>query len=111
MTPEEIRDLTLEQLRETRLAMMSAPWLIELKKNPEKKTEAADTLLMVNSAILELENAEFASIRDKLEQNEDALTEGAAELKNALQTVGNVGRILEVATKLLGIAARVVTLL
>jgi hypothetical protein len=111
MTAEEIHDMTLGQLRAARLKMMSAPWLIELKKNPDKKSEAADALLRVNSAILELENAEMASIRDDLLANEAELQEGITDLEGALQTVAGIGTALTAATKLLDIVARVVTVL
>ena len=53
LAPFEIRDGTLRELRATRAAMMSAPWIIALRgQSADVRREAALRLVDVQQALL-----------------------------------------------------------
>lgn len=112
MTPAEIRDATLSQLRAARTAMFSAEWMLSLEgKDKQTQTNAAKQLLRVHHAIQQLENAELATIKDDLLKNEEDLANGRVKLGNALRTLNRVKSVLNALSGLLGVIAKVAKLI
>ena len=111
MTPSEIRDATLSQLRAAKTQMMSNRWLAAVKtKTPDERTLAAETLFKIQDAILELTNAELAGIRDDLLANEAELTTGRQALATALGDLKKVKTVLNAASGLLAVVGRIISL-
>jgi len=112
MTPAEILTATLEQLRATREEMLSADWTLGLEDETEDtRRQSARILLQVQHAILTLENANFADIRDKLAANEKALADGTAKLQRALKDIEDTAQVLEAIGAFLQIVGQVASLL
>lgn len=108
MPPNELLERTLASLRETRRTLMSQEWDDEIAgRSPEEKRKAAATLSSVQKAILALENTELANIRDKLTENEKALTRGTSNLKKTLFDLEDVKKVLEAVNAFLQIVARI----
>ena len=106
--PGELRDMTLKELRAARKAMFSGPWKVAIQKQPlEVRRTAAHRLVDIEQAILELENADLAAIRDKLVANETDLLKGTQALAKARQNLAKVQAVLEAVGTLLAIAAKV----
>ena len=109
MSPGKTKKEVLKQLRQTRNAMMSAAWIDSVREQSlELRREAALKRADIMDAIHELQNAELAEIRDKLIENEAELLKGTAKLGEALENLEKVKKILDAATKLLGILSQVV---
>lgn len=112
MNPSDIESMTLKQLRATRNAMFSAQWMLALEDaDPATKTDAARQMLMVNHAIMVMENKELSEIRDQLVANEAALSAGSQSLSQALANLGEVKNVLSAVTGFLGIVGRIVPLM
>lgn len=112
MNPSDIESMTLKQLRATRKAMFSAQWMLALQDaDPTTKSDAARQMLMVNHAIMVMENKELSEIRDQLIANEAALSAGAQSLSQALANLGQVKNVLSAITGFLGIVGRIVPLM
>jgi hypothetical protein len=106
--PSELKDMTLKELRAARKAMLSGPWKVFIQKQPlEVRRDAAHKAVDIEQAILELENADLAAIRDKLVENEDDLLAGVKALAKARQNLAKVQVVLEALGTLLAIAAKV----
>jgi hypothetical protein len=83
------------QLRAVRTAMMSTEWAENFKTLPVPQQQDAHRLLFqVHLAILEMENARLADIRDKLVANEKALGEGIASLKDSLKKIQKIAVLM-----------------
>ncbi len=109
MTPEEIRDATVQSLQEAVTKMMSPEWDLYLDgEPPDVKKEAARNLAATQRARLRLENAELAKIAEKLRKNEGELADGKANLETALSDLKNVQKVLDTVSALLKVVARVV---
>jgi hypothetical protein len=109
LPPFELRDGTLRELRATRAAMMSPPWTIAIRgQTAEVRREAALRLVDVQQALLELETAVLADIRDKLLENEAPLRESCDNLRRARQNLAQVRQVLGAIGKLLTVVSRVV---
>ena len=112
MSPSEIRDATVSELRAARRKMLSAEWTLSLEAQDKKTQEsAAKEFLRVHHAIQKLENEELAKIRDDLIQNETALAQGRARLAEALKKLNRTKSVLQAVSGLLDIIARVTPLL
>ncbi|HEY7690488.1 MAG TPA: hypothetical protein VH835_17435 [Dongiaceae bacterium] len=112
MTAAEIRAATLQQLLLTREKMMSTRWMLKLRTaTSEQKQASAMTLLQVQDAILKLQNAKLADLRDKLTANEQALGEGITSLKSSLRTIESIKVAVLAVGQFLQIVGRVVRLL
>jgi hypothetical protein len=106
--PGELRDMTLRELRAARKDMLSGPWKLSIRNQPQEVRRAAALRLAdIEQAILELENAVLADIRDKLIENEDALLAGTRALAKARQNLAKVQAVLEAIGTLLVVAAKV----
>ncbi len=109
MSPGNTKKEILKQLRQTRNEMMSAAWIDAVREQSvEIRREAALKRADIMDAIHQLQNAELAEIRDKLIENESELLKGTAKLGQALENLEKVKKVLDTASKLLGIVARVV---
>jgi len=110
MTPSEIRAATLQQLRATRTAMMSAAWVLPLEsKDAATQAEAAQKLVEVQQTILKLENAQLSEIRDALIANEAQLSRRIDKLGQALSNLKQVKTVLKAVTAVIETAAKVIT--
>ena len=106
--PAELRDMALKELRAARKAMLSGPWKVSIQKQPlEVRRDAALKAVDIEQAILEMENADLAAIRDQLVANEDDLLAGVNALAKARQNLAKVQTVLEAVGTLLAIAAKV----
>jgi hypothetical protein len=112
MTPAEIRDQILRQLRAARNEMTLPERVLALEDaDAATKKQAAQDLLNTHHKIQELENAELAEIRDKLVQNEKELASAGAKLESTLDGVKTLKAYLTALAKFLEIVARVAPLL
>jgi len=112
MTPSEIKKQTLSQLRKTFLEMMSSEWDVALEGQPKNIiADAAKTMLAVQRARLRMENAELASIVEKLKENEKALVEGKQALEDSLRDLEDVKNVLEKTAAFLESVGRVVAII
>ncbi|XOF32836.1 MAG: hypothetical protein ACL93V_12525 [Candidatus Electrothrix sp. YB6] len=111
MEPSKNRELTIKCLHKAVLEMMSFEWHQEVANLPEtERKEASLRAMKCFNAKDKLVNAQLKDIRDKLEQNEDALTTERKKLEDALKDLKQVKDILEAASSLLSVVAKVVTL-
>lgn len=109
MSPGNIKNETLKNLRQTRKEMMSAPWLDAINPKPvEIRREAALKLFDINNAIHELQNANLNQIRNNLIANEANLLAGTANLGQALSNLNQVKEVLNTTDKFLNVVAKVV---
>ena len=112
MTPNELKNATQKQLRETRGAMLTVEYLMALEElSEEEQTGAARVLAKVQLAYLRLRKTKLAEIREKLEENNDALVEGIDRLKGALQNLEMAKAIIGAAAAFIAIVARLIPLL
>ena len=95
MAPFEIRNATLKQLRQTLLFLTSPAWDIALlDKTEEEKRESKKLILELQAARLKLQNAVLSEIRDKLLENEKALTEGREKINQTLTNLQNTKAVM-----------------
>jgi len=100
--------MTLRELRAARKDMLSGPWKLSIKDQPQDvRRTAALRLVDTEQAILELGNAQLADVRDKLVENERDLLAGAKALAKARQNLAKVQAVLEALATLLAISAKV----
>ena len=111
MTPTEIRRATLEQLRAAREDMMSTRWMLKLRTaSQQEKDDHARTLVKVQHTILELENKKLAEIRDDLIANEQAISDGIDDLKDALKKIEKIEKAIKAIGQFLQILGKVAKL-
>jgi sugar-specific transcriptional regulator TrmB len=111
MTPSEIKKQTVSQLQKTFLKMMSPEWDIALEGKPKNVVaDAAKKMLAVQRARLRMENAELASILEKLKQNEEALLRGKQALEDSLKDLEDVKNVLQMTSAFLEIVGRIVAI-
>lgn len=111
MSPSELRNAALKELRAARRAMLSARWTLSLEAvDPATREAAALELLRVNHAILKLENEQLAEIRDALVENEADLVAGTESLNKALRDLTEVKAVLGAVSGVLGVIGKIVTL-
>ena len=105
-SPAQIRDALLQNLRSTRRSFSSPDWLSGIRQaSPSQKRAAADALMNVQLAILDLENAALGEFREQLLANEAAL---AVKLDAALADLRRVARVLNAVAGFLKMVARIV---
>jgi hypothetical protein len=110
-TPGEIRDQLMSDLRAARSQLMSAEWLAMIREAPKaQKQKAADNLMKVQLALLDLENEALATFRDELAANETELASSTRTMQNALDRLESTAKVLKAVGELLGVVARVVML-
>jgi hypothetical protein len=110
-TPGETRDQLIRDLRAARSDLMSADWLTMIRVAPKaQRREAAENLMKVQLALLDLENEALAAFRDDLVANEAAITSSTASMKTALAKLETVTKVLKAVTGFLEVVARVVKL-
>jgi hypothetical protein len=110
-TPGETRDQLIRDLREARTTLMSPDWLTMIREAPKaEKQAAADNLMKVQLALLDLENQALATFRDDLIANESAIAKSTASMQKALTRLESTAKVLKSVTDFLGTVARVVTL-
>lgn len=110
-TPSEIRDQLLRDLRATRTQLMSPGWLSMIREGTKaQKQTAADSLMKVQLAILDLENQALSTFRDELLANEAPIASSTRKMSDALARLESTAKVLNAVSGFLGIVARVVTL-
>lgn len=110
-TPGEIRDQLLKDLRATRTQLMSAEWLSMIRDAPKSQQQAAaENLMKVQLAILDLENEALEDFRDDLTANEERLAQSTEKMMHALDQLESTAKVLTAVSDLLGVVARVVAL-
>jgi hypothetical protein len=111
MTPSEIKKQTVSQLQKTFLKMMSPEWDVALEDQPKNVVaDAAKKMLAVQRARLRMENAELASILEKLKENEVALLKGKKALEDSLEDLEDVKNVLQMTSAFLEIVGRIVAI-
>ena len=112
LTPEEIKNMTVEQLRAFREKTLTIEWsMAKQDASQDDRRVAARAAIQAHQAILALGNAELENIGDQLAANGPALRKGTEELKSALKdieslkgTLGAVKAVLSVVGKIVSIA-------
>ena len=112
MDSASIYSQMLSQLDATELRMTSPQGdaLIQAA-SPSDHQKAIQLLLDVHEARLALGNASLQSIADQLKANEDAIRSGVAAMQAALNSLSNLTQILNTATSLIGIIAKIIPLI
>jgi hypothetical protein len=106
--PDELKLMTLRELRATRKFMLSGPWEVFLQKQtPEKQAEAARKANDIELAILALQQAALADIRNKLVANEKDLVKGTQALAEARANLATLQTVLEAVGTVLSIVAKI----
>lgn len=109
MEPLEIIELTIECHHKAILAMMSYEWHQEVAKLPEaEQKEARQVAYSLYKEKVRLENAELKYILAQLEENKEALEAGTKRVNEALENLKEVKEVLDAASSLLSIVAKVV---
>lgn len=111
MTPSEIKKQTISQLQKTFLKMMSPEWDVSLEGQPKNiVADAAKKMLAVQRARLRMENAQLASILEKLKENEEGLLKGKQALEDSLKNLEDVKNVLKSTAAFLEIVGRIVAI-
>ena len=110
-TPGETRDQLLKDLRATRTRLMSPEWLTMIRAEPKPQRQvAAENLMKVQLALLDLENQALATFRDDLIANEAAIVTSTRSLQTEMQRLQSVTKVLNALKSFIDVVARVVTL-
>ena len=107
-TPAQTRNQLISDLRATRTALMSPEWLTMLQDAPKQKQAAAERLMDVQFALLNLENEALASFRDELMENEAAIAQSTQKLRDALDRLHSVAQVLTAVGNVLRLVGRIV---
>jgi hypothetical protein len=110
-TPAETRDQLIKDLRAANKKLTSPEWLGMIRDGTETQRQtAADNLMNVSLALLDLENEALASFRDKMMANEAAIAESTEAMKKALQRLESVAKVLTAVTSLIKVVGRFLAL-
>ena len=110
-TPAENRDQLIRDLRATRTQLTSAEWLTMIRAAPKpQRQNAADNLMKVHLALMDLETQALASFREELVANETAIAASTRSMKQTLAKLESTAKVLKAVSDFLGVVARVVTL-
>ncbi|HEX5161923.1 MAG TPA: hypothetical protein VFV88_09380 [Steroidobacteraceae bacterium] len=110
-TPGENRDQLIRDLRATRTQLMSAEWLSMIREAPKPQRQAAaDNLMKVQLALLDLETQALAAFRDQLIENEGDIAASSKRMRMALARLESTAKVLKAVGDFIGVVARVVTL-
>lgn len=77
---------------------------------PEDQPKALLRSMQIGPEILKMENAQIALVVEKVEANAADLDGATKELREALGEVENVSRVLNAITSVLGVVARILTI-
>lgn len=109
MEPSKIRKSTIDTLRKALDKMGEAEWEEQIKKlSPEERENATLLKIACNFAEVALVSAQLEAISDKLKENEAKLKAGTEKLKQAFEDIKEVKEVLDAASSLLSIVAKVV---
>ena len=112
MNATELYSETLATLNDTRNKLLSPEWQAELDNgSKQERIDASKQLRHVQAAISSLSNAILSKIATQMCANENALKDSTAALKTALDRLDNVGNVLSAITTILGVVAKVVTII
>ena len=110
MPPSTLLQQSLTTLRATRKDIASAAFRLNLGKKPiEDQRNAALHAHDVENAILALQSADLANIRDKLVANEAELIAGINDLNRARANLAKVEAVIGAAGRFLDVLSKVVT--
>jgi hypothetical protein len=105
-TPGEVKRRTLTELRAMRNEMMSAKWKIALERQSiEVRQAAAQKMVEIEQAILMLQNAKLAAIRDDLIARQAELEAGASAFEKARQFLDKFVAIGKLAASVTAVVA------
>ncbi len=112
MTPGVTRKKALSVLRATRRQMISSAWTRKLKNQDiETRRRAAVALLNIGSAIDIIELAELESIANAMRDNEEEIERGIDKLRSVIESMKQVGAVLNAVEQLLALGSRIAPLL
>jgi len=102
---------TLSALNATRAAMLSPAWQTSIDAGTAAdRLAASQKLIQVQQAILALSEASLSEIATEMQENAADLSNATDALNAALKDLTKVENVLDTATELLGIVAKIVTL-
>ena len=105
----DLKDLTLEELQATRNDMLRLENKDAAKAAGDDTFDKYfDTLVGIQDAIRDLENAELLKLLQQLRTNESALREGIKDLKQARKNIAHVKGFLKATTTVLKVVGKVV---
>ena len=109
MNPSDLYSLILSTLTNARAQMLTPAYQSSAElADPGVRLKASQTLIDVQQAILSLSNASLSDIASAMQANSTALTTAISDLNTALKQVTQVLSILDDATTLLKIVAKIV---
>ena len=112
MNPSDLYSMTLSVLTSARAAMLTPAFhAAEQMKDPDERLKASQTLLDIQQAIIALSTASLGDIAAKMKDNEKGLTKATANLKKALQKITEVKNVIDAASSVLGVVAKIVPFL
>ena len=107
-TLQELQGKTLAQLQALRLTLTSTEWRIEmLTAGDQQRQEDSDLRILLDARIAQLENVQFAQIRDLMQANETELNQATDDMADALGDIKDVDKVLVAATTFLKIVRKV----
>ena len=111
LPPGKRRDELLKELRAVLAAMTTQEYFDKLRAGtPADRKQAAKLMLATNNAVVELENAELAEIRDKLKDREEELAAATDALTASIMRFQNLKASLDAIAQILGLIGKVVPL-
>lgn len=111
-SPSSTYASTLATLNATRASFLDPAFQESLDSaTPEVRLAASRELLQVQQAILTLSNAQLSSIAAQMAENEKDLNATTKSLSQALEDLTNVVAILDAASALVKVVAKVIPLL
>jgi|GEM_PF-5805960 len=109
MTLYRLKLYTQKQLRGTRDQMLELEYLVALEESDAAtRRKSAIVLSNIQLSDLRLRRKRMDEIRNALKENEDELTSGIEALQNTLQSLSKVREIIDAATSVVDVVAKVV---
>lgn len=112
MDATQLYSSTLEQLNQIIIKMTSPEWNANVQASPpEQRQQALGEVLRVQHARLALGNAVLQDISEDLKANEQALWDGQAAVRAAIDALAAVQTVLTAVSSLINVVARIVPIL
>lgn len=103
---------TLSELSTIRQTMLSPEWQDSLDgASKEDRLDASHKLLKVQQAILKLSDSSLSAIADKLQAQTGALQAATKDVNDTLADITRVQDVLDAVGTMIGVVAKVVSLL
>jgi hypothetical protein len=112
MAASDLYSDAISALTTARATMLSPEWQASIDAgSAEQRLTASQQLIQIQQTILALSNASLNDIANAMQQNAVALTSATSALKSALADITKVGNVINAASSLVAVIAKIVPLL